>query len=42
MLNIYGPNDDNIKHFKTLEEYVLKNNDKNIIGLTLIQTGDKL
>ena len=29
MLNIYGPNDDNINIFETLEKYVLENNNKN-------------
>lgn len=32
LLNIYGPNDDNISLFATLETFLLQNNDKNIIA----------
>ena len=31
IINIYGPNNDDIKLFQKLEEYLLKNNDKNIL-----------
>lgn len=31
ILNIYGPNEDNIDVFQILETYLLENNDKNII-----------
>ena len=31
IINIYGPNTDNILFFKTLEDYILNNDDKSFI-----------